>query len=276
MQVHASITAAASAIEQQLGAPFPRIALVLGSGLGAFADALTDAVAIPYSDIPGFPVSSVQGHAGRLVVGRSGAVPIACMQGRQHLYEGHEPRDVALPVRTLKRLGAEVLVLTNAAGGIAPELGAGALMVLSDHINFTGRNPLVGPNDESIGPRFVDMSEPYDADLRRELAAAARDVDVKVSEGVYLMALGPNFETPAEIRAFARLGADAVGMSTVPETLVARHCGLRVVALSVITNPAAGISQHPLTHAETLSEAARAYDRVSRLLARFFERIGTP
>jgi inosine/guanosine/xanthosine phosphorylase family protein len=270
-----AVARAAAAIERKLKRPFPKIALVLGSGLGAFADSLGDAIAIPYRDIPGFPVSSVQGHAGRLVVGDCSGAPIACMQGRLHLYEGHAPADLALPVRTLKRLGAEILVLTNAAGGLTPELGPGALMIVEDHINFTGRNPLAGPNDETAGPRFVDMTEAYDRALREELATAAADVGVAAGSGVYLQTLGPNFETPAEIRAFARLGAHAVGMSTVPETLVARHCGLRVAALSVITNHAAGIADHALSHAETLAEAAKAYDRVSRLLTRFFARISS-
>jgi inosine/guanosine/xanthosine phosphorylase family protein len=269
-----AISDAATAIEARLERPFPRIALVLGSGLGLFADALSDAVAIPYSDIPGFPASTVKGHAGRLVVGRSGDVPIACMQGRLHLYEGHSPSEIALPIRALERLGAEILVLTSAAGGV--ELGPGELMIVADHINLTGLNPLVGSNDETIGPRFVDLSEAYDPALRRELQAAAKDVDVPVRSGVYLQTLGPSFETPAEVAAFARLGADAVGMSTALETLVARHCGLRVAALSVITNRAAGRAPNPLSHAETLAEAEKAYDRVSRLLARFFERIAKP
>jgi inosine/guanosine/xanthosine phosphorylase family protein len=268
-----AISDAATAIEARLERPFPRIALVLGSGLGLFADALSDAVAIPYSDIPGYPASTVQGHAGRLVIGRSGEVPIACMQGRLHPYEGHAPSEIALPIRTLKRLGAEILILTSAAGGV--ELGPGALMIVSDHINFTGLNPLAGPNDESIGPRFVDMSEAYDPALRRELQAAAKEVEVPVRSGVYLQALGPSFETPAEVAAFAHLGADAVGMSTALETLVARHCGLRVAALAVITNRAAGRSPNLLSHAETLTEAGKAYDRVSRLLARFFERVSS-
>jgi inosine/guanosine/xanthosine phosphorylase family protein len=268
-----AISDAAAAIEQRLTRPFPKIALVLGSGLGLFAESLTDAVAIPYSDIPGFPVSTVAGHAGRLVAGHSGEVPIACMQGRPHLYEGPAPSEIALPIRTLKRLGAEILVLTSAAGGV--ELGPGELMIVSDHINFTGLNPLVGPNDDQVGPRFVDMSEAYDPALRRELEAAARDVGIPIRSGVYLQALGPSFETPAEVAAFARLGADAVGMSTALETLVARHCGLRVAALSVITNRAAGRSPNLLSHAETLAEAGKAHDRVSHLLARFFERVSS-
>ncbi|MEI9994441.1 MAG: purine-nucleoside phosphorylase [Rhizomicrobium sp.] len=259
-----------AAVKAVLGEAFPKTALVLGSGLGPFADTMADAVDIPYGDIPGFPVPTVAGHEGRLRIGTVGGHPLVCMQGRLHGYEGHPAQALAVPVRILRRLGAERLILTNAAGGLRPDLPAGTLMIVEDHINFSGRNPLVGPNDDSFGPRFPDMSHAYDPELRVRLAQAARDADVAVTQGIYVHVLGPSFETPAEIRMFAALGADAVGMSTVPECLVAVHAGMKVAALSLITNLAAGLSAVPLTHHETLSEAAKAYARVERLLLRFF------
>jgi inosine/guanosine/xanthosine phosphorylase family protein len=266
---------AAQAIAARLDGGFPKIVLVLGSGLGPYADGLTDAVVIPYGEIPGFPVSTVAGHSGRLVIGRAAGAPIACMQGRMHLYEGHAASELALPVRTFKRLGAEILMLTNAAGSLKREMDAGSIMIVEDHINLTGRNPLIGPNDESIGPRFFDMSQAYDPALRQGLRAAADAVGVPVGSGVYVQVPGPNFETPAEIRAFRILGGDAVGMSTVPETLTARHCGLRVAALSLITNLGAGLADHALSHEETIGEAAKAFDGVSRVLTRFFQDLET-
>jgi inosine/guanosine/xanthosine phosphorylase family protein len=264
------IETAAAAIAARLSGAFPKHVLVLGSGLGPYADTLADPVAIPYAEIPGFPVSTVAGHSGRLVIGKVAGVPVACMQGRMHLYEGHEAPSLALPVRTFKRLGAETLVLTNAAGGLSLEMGAGSIMIVEDHINLTARNPLIGPNDESIGPRFFDMSEAYDPALRRALQAAADTAGVPVKSGVYVQVLGPNFETPAEIRAFRVLGGDAVGMSTVPETLVARHCGMKVAAVSVITNLGAGLAGHALSHEETIEEAGKAFEHVSKLLNAFF------
>ncbi len=264
---------AARAISEKVSGPFPKTALVLGSGLGPFADGMQADAIIPYDQIPGFPVSTVQGHSGRLVVGSAGGVPLVCMQGRMHLYEGHPAAKLAVAVRTLRRLGVETLILTNAAGGATLEMTAGTLMILDDHINLSGHNPLIGPNDESVGPRFVDMSEPYDPPLRALMKQAAAETGVEVKSGVYLQVSGPNFETPAEVRAFARLGADAIGMSTVPETLVARHCGMRVAALSVITNLGSGLSPHALSHAETISEADKAFDRVSRLMLAFLKKL---
>ncbi len=268
------IAAGADAVRGAVPADFPKTALVLGSGLGPLAEKIDDAVDVPYSRIPGFPVPTVAGHEGRLRVGRLAGHPIACMQGRLHAYEGHPAQAIAVPIRILRRLGVERLILTNAAGGLRVNLPSGSLMIVEDHINFAGLNPLIGPNDESIGPRFPDMSHAYDPDLRARLGAAARRTGVDVARGVYVWALGPSFETPAEIRMFAALGADAVGMSTVPECIAAVHCGMKVAALSVITNLAAGLSETPLTHHETLAEAAKAYDRVERLLLEFFTGLG--
>ncbi|MDQ0465607.1 inosine/guanosine/xanthosine phosphorylase family protein [Caulobacter ginsengisoli] len=264
---------AAAAISARYSGPFPKVALVLGSGLGGFGETMQVTEAIPYAEIEGFPVSTVQGHAGRLLIGKAGAADVVCMQGRMHLYEGHPPASLAVAIRALRRLGVETLVLTNAAGGLRPDLTPGSLMAIEDHINLSGFNPLIGPNDEAVGPRFVDMTDAYDPALRALLgqAAAAQGVDLK--RGVYLQVAGPNFETPAEIRAFRTLGADAVGMSTVPETLVARHCGMRVAAVSLITNLAAGIADHPLSHAETLSESAKAFGPMSRLITDFLGKL---
>ena len=266
------MTAAATTVREAVAErPAPRVALVLGSGLGAFADAVQDAVAFPYAELPGFPVSTVPGHAGRLVLGTLADVPVAVFQGRAHLYEGVPAAALAIPMRTARALGAEAVVLTNAAGSIRADVAPGRLMALRDHINFTGANPLTGPNDDTLGPRFVGMGDVYDADLRRRLHAAAGAVGVPLAEGVYLAVAGPSFETAAEIRAFRTLGADAVGMSTVPEAIAARHCGLRVAAVSVITNLAEGLSPEPLTHEHTLAAAAAAAGDLQRVLHRFVE-----
>jgi xanthosine phosphorylase len=200
-------------------------------------------------------------------VGRLSGVTVACLQGRSHAYEGHAATRIAVPIRTLHALGCRTLLLTNAAGSLHPHIGPGSLMLISDHINWAGVNPLIGPNDETLGPRFVDMTGAYDPALRQCLHEAARETGIELFEGVYIMVSGPNFETPAEIRAFARLGADAVGMSTVPECLVARHCGMRVAALSLITNLAAGLTGHKLGHAETLAVGAQAAAKLARLIA---------
>ena len=225
---------------------------------------------VSYADIPGFPEPTVDGHQGRLRVGTLAGHSVACMQGRLHAYEGHPAQALATPIRILRGLGVERLVLTNAAGGLSLDKPAGTLMIVSDHINMSGQNPLIGPNDPKIGPRFPDMSRAYDSQLRSQLRAAAQRAGVAVTEGVYVYTLGPNFETPAEIRMFAALGANAVGMSTVPECLAAIHCGMKVVALSLITNLAAGLAPEQLTHHDTLSEATKAYSRVESLLTAFF------
>jgi xanthosine phosphorylase len=253
-----------------LGAP--RVGVVLGSGLGAVADAVEDPVVVSYEELPGFPRPSVEGHAGKAVIGSIGGVPVAVLQGRAHLYEGGDPETLRTPVRALKAAGAEILVLTNAAGSLRPEVGPGSLMAITDHINLTGVNLLMGPNDDSIGPRFPSLRDAYDPGLLRTLQASARDAEVELAEGVYLAVTGPSFETPAEIRAFRTLGADAVGMSTVQETIIARHCGLRVAAVSVITNLAEGMTGEPLSHEQTLSAARAGAGDLARLLLEFIRR----
>jgi len=213
----------------------------------------------------------VEGHAGRLVLGNLAGVAVACMQGRVHLYEGHDAADLALPIRALRLAGCDILVLTNAAGSLNAEFLPGSLMMLTDHINMTGANPLIGANDERFGPRFPDMTVAYDRELRRSLAASATALGVTLHEGVYVALLGPNFETPAEIRALRTLGADAVGMSTVPECLVARHCGMRVAAISTLTNLAAGMTDEELSHEQSLAVGAEAAKDLGRLLPTFLE-----
>jgi xanthosine phosphorylase len=251
----------------------PRVGIVLGSGLGAVADAVEDPIAVGYEDLPGFPRPSVQGHAGRAVLGHLGGVPVCVLMGRAHFYEAGDPAQRITPVRALRAAGAEVLVLTNAAGSLRTDLGPGRLMAISDHINLSGYNPLTGPNDESIGPRFPSLRDAYDPALRAELHAAASELGIDLGEGVYLAVSGPSFETPAEIRAFRILGADAVGMSTVHETILARHAGLRVAAVSAISNLAEGLSDVPLSHEQTLADAQRAAGDLARLLEAFLERI---
>jgi inosine/guanosine/xanthosine phosphorylase family protein len=261
---------AIAAIRKKFSGSFPKTALILGSGLGPFGDKITREAVIPYQDIPGFPVSTVFGHQGRLLIGRVADKGLICLQGRMHIYEGNPAQAIAFPIRVLRRMGVERLILTNAAGGVRRDLVAGTLVLVTDHINLSGQNPLIGPNDESFGPRFFDMSNAYDVSLRAQFTSSAQRAGVDLTTGVYVYTLGPNFETPAEIRMFATVGADAVGMSTVPECLVANHCGMRVAAISLITNLAAGLSETPLSHEETLAEAAKAYGRVERLLLQFF------
>ena len=267
------IAKAADAIRKRIDGPFPKTVLVLGSGLGGFGKYVNAAATIPYQDIPGFPVSTVSGHAGQLLIGEAAGAPLACMQGRLHIYEGHPIEHVALPIRTFRALGAETLIVTNAAGSLKQEMGPGSLMIIEDHINFSGRNPLIGPNDETIGPRFPDMSAVYDSGLRKKLADAASAEKIDVARGVYLYTTGPSFETPAEIRMFAKLGADAVGMSTAPEAIAAVHAGMRVAGMSLITNHAAGIADHPITHDETLEVGAQSFEKMSRLMLRFLPMI---
>jgi inosine/guanosine/xanthosine phosphorylase family protein len=260
-----------AALKARFGATFPKTALVLGSGLGPLAERIEAPTDVSYADIPGFPVPTVAGHNGRLRIGTLSGHPVACMQGRLHAYEGHPAQAIAVPVRILRRLGVERLILTNASGGLKPHLPAGTLMLIEDHINFSGQNPLIGPNDETIGVRFPDMSHAYDESLRALFRKAAERAGVALAQGTYVYVLGPSFETPAEIRMFAALGADAVGMSTVPECIAAVHCGMNVAALSVVTNLAAGLSATPLTHHETLAEAAKAYERVEALMLAVFD-----
>ena len=250
----------------------PRVGVVLGSGLGAVADAVEDPVVVGYEDLPGFPRPSVAGHAGRAVLGRIGGVPVAVLQGRAHLYEGGDPDALRVPVRALQAAGASILVLTNAAGSLRPAVGPGSLMAITDHINMTGVNLLMGPNDESIGPRFPPLRDAYDPALLSTLRESARDLGIALAEGVYLAVTGPSFETPAEIRAYRTMGADAVGMSTVQETILARHCGLRVAAVSVITNLAEGMSDEALSHEQTLRAAQDGAGDLARLLLEFIPR----
>jgi xanthosine phosphorylase len=264
----------AAAIMNERSGLRPRVGVVLGSGLGAVAEAASDPTRIDYAELPGFPVPSVAGHGGQAVLGTIGDVPVAVLQGRAHVYEGGHVEDIRTPIRALRAAGAEILVLTNAAGSLRAEVGPGSLMLISDHINLSGVNVLVGPNDEEIGPRFPSMRDAYDPDLRVALRSAAEELGTPLAEGVYLAVSGPTFETPAEIRAFAKLGADAVGMSTVHETAVARHCGLRVAAISAISNFAEGMSDVALSHDQTLSDAQRAAEDLAPLLVRFVERLG--
>ena len=244
----------------------PRIAVVLGSGLGGFADDFEEAVSIPYDDIPGFKRSTVEGHTGQLVVGKVDAVPILAMKGRMHYYEGYSLEEVTFPMRAFKLLGIKTVILTNAAGGINVELQQGALMVLSDHLNLMGANPLRGPNDDRFGPRFPDMSTVYSPELQELVVEEAKAIGVEVRRGIYGALTGPSYETPAEILMLRILGADAVGMSTVPEAIVARHMGLEVLGISCITNMAAGLSDVPINHEEVMEIGNRVRGTFTELL----------
>jgi len=243
----------------------PVVGVVLGSGLGALADRLEGAVSIPYEEIPEFPAVSVAGHAGRLVVGALGGVPVAAMQGRVHAYEGWSAEDLTFGVRLLAATGVRALLVTNAAGAVNPGLAPGDLVRITDQLNLTGLNPLTGPNDERIGPRFPDMSQPYDPQLGSLLDASAARLGIPLGSGVYAGVAGPSYETPAEIRMLRTLGADLVGMSTVLEVIAARHAGIRVAAVSLVTNLAAGLAGKPLLHADVLAAGEGARDRVTRL-----------
>jgi len=245
----------------------PKIGLVLGSGLGDFADTLEDPIRIPFSEIPGFPMPTVEGHAGALVFGTKNRRFVAVLQGRIHYYEGYSQREITLPIRVLAAIGVKTVVLTNAAGGINRRYKPGDLMLICDHINFSGSNPLIGPNLDSFGPRFPDVSDLYSAGLRQDVKELSAFLGIPLWEGVYLMCSGPNYETPAEIRMFERMGADAVGMSTVPEALVAAHCGMRVVGISCITNMAAGILNRKLDHSEVVETAAKVRRKFQMLLS---------
>ena len=251
----------------------PQIALVLGSGLGAFADELTGAVRIPYEKIPGFTRSTAVGHAGRLVIGESGNIVVAAMQGRVHFYEGYSAREVTFPMRVFGRLGVRAAILTNAAGGINLEYKQGGLVVIRDHINLQGTNPLIGPNDERFGPRFPDMTQAYWPSYRKIAVLEAKNLGIEVQEGVYAALSGPSYETPAEIRYLRTIGADLVGMSTVPEVIVARHMSMRVLGISCVTNMAAGILDRPLDHAEVIETGERVKGQFVALLRAVLPRI---
>jgi purine-nucleoside phosphorylase len=251
----------------------PRIGLVLGSGLGAFADSLTDATRISFDEIPSFPSSTALGHAGRMVIGKAGTVPVAVMQGRVHLYEGYSPQQVVFPMRVLGRMGIRAVILTNAAGGINLTYKQGALVVLSDHINLQGTNPFVGPNDDRLGLRFPDMTHAYDKPYRAIAREEARKLDIPLQEGVYAALLGPSYETPAEIRYLRTIGADLVGMSTALEVIAARHMGIKVLAISCVTNMAAGILDQPLSHEEVMETGERVKTSFEALLRGVLPRI---
>jgi len=251
----------------------PQIGLVLGSGLGAFADQLTESVRIPYAQIPSFPRSTAVGHAGQMVMGQAGDTAVVAMQGRVHLYEGYSAAEAAFPTRVLGRMGVRALILTNAAGGINLAYQQGALVVISDHINLQGQNPLAGPNDERFGPRFPDMTQAYYKPYRAVAVEAARSRQTAIYEGVYAGLLGPSYETPAEIRYLRSIGADLVGMSTIPEVIAARHMGIKVLAISCVTNMAAGILDQTLDHQEVLETAARVQGDFVALLAAVLPRI---
>lgn len=244
----------------------PAIAVVLGSGLGEFAESLTEATHIPTVEIPYFPVSTAIGHAGRLVIGTLSGLPLAVMQGRAHYYEGYSFEQVAFPIRVFHALGIKAVVLTNAAGGINPAYGRGALVAIRDHINLMGGSPLIGPNDDRLGPRFPDMTYAYDREFLRIAQDEARHRSIELMEGIYAAMHGPSYETPAEIQSLARLGADLVGMSTVPEVIVARHCGIRVLAISCVTNMAAGLSGAVINHEEVLETGQRVKGTLQSLL----------
>ena len=244
----------------------PRVAVVLGSGLGAFADELADRVEIPYAEIPSWPRSTAVGHSGKLVLGRLDGLQVAVMAGRSHLYEGYTPAQVTLGVRVLHGLGVESVVFTNAAGGINLSYSQGSLVLITDHINLQGANPLIGPNDDSLGPRFPDMSEAYSTAYRETAHKVAAELGVKLSEGVYAALTGPNYETPAEIRYLRRIGADLVGMSTVPEVIVANYLGMRVLAISCVTNMAAGVLPQKINHEEVLETGRQVRDTLVRFL----------
>lgn len=263
---------AAGAIQSRIGSRKPTIGLILGSGLGAYANTLENSEAVPYGDIPHFPVSTVAGHAGQLIVGNKGKVCCAAMQGRVHYYEGHTAATLVFPARTLITLGVEILIVTNAAGGIGHD--PGTLMLISDHINMIPDNPLRGVNDVRIGPRFPDMSNAYDAELRSIARKAGESIGIELAEGVYVGLPGPSYETPAEIRMLRTVGASAAGMSTVPEAIAANHMGARVLGISCITNKAAGLSDQPLSHEEVTETANRVHDTFISLLDATIAAIG--
>jgi purine-nucleoside phosphorylase len=249
-----------------------RIAVVLGSGLGGFADTLEDVRALDAAEVPGWPVSTVEGHSGKLFLGRAAGRRVVVLQGRVHYYEGHPIDQVVFPVRVLGRLGVRVLILTNAAGGIRPDLRPGDLMLITDHINWMGVNPLIGPNDAGFGPRFPDLSAPYDPSLIETAEACASELGIPVAKGVLAATSGPSYETAAEIRMLGRSGADAVCMSTVPETIAAVHMGMRVLGISCIANAAAGMGSGPLSHEEVRRNADAARERFSKLISAVIRR----
>ena len=253
----------------------PRVAIVLGSGLGGFADDFDEPVGIPYEEIPGFARSTAEGHAGRLVIGKIDQVPLVAMQGRVHFYEGYSLEQVTFPIRAFKLLGIKTLILTNAAGGVNVQLTQGALMVLSDHLNLMGDNPLRGPNDSRFGPRFPDLTSAYSPELQEIAVEEAKALGIEIRRGIYAALAGPSYETPAEIHLLRSLGADAVGMSTVPEVIVARQMNIEVLGISCITNMAAGISDQPINHEEVMATGDRVRETFTQLLRRVVSRVSS-
>ena len=266
MTLHDDLQKAVAAIRARVSAPPPQVGLILGSGLGSYADGLAGKTAIDYGEIPGFPHSTVPGHSGKLVLGVRGGARCVAMQGRVHMYEGHSAATVAFPARVLIALGAKILIVTNAAGGLNPAWPPGTLMLIRDHLDMLRDHPLRGPNDDRIGPRFPDMTRAYSAELRELAKAAAAKTGTTLQEGVYVAMPGPTYETPAEVKMLQQLGADATGMSTVPEVIVARHMNARVIGISCITNQAAGITGEELSHAEVTETASRVRTTFERLL----------
>jgi len=250
-----------------------KIAVVLGSGLGDFAEDFADPVSLPYREIPGFVSSTAEGHVGRLVIGKVEGVAVLAMQGRVHYYEGYSLEEVTFPIRTFKLLGIETLILTNAAGGVDVQLTRGALMVISDHLNLMGVNPLRGRNDERFGPRFPDMTEVYSRDLQELVTEEGRSLDITIRRGIYAALAGPSYETPAEIHMMRGFGADAVGMSTVPEAIVARQMGMKVLGISCITNMAAGIGENPINHEEVMETGHQVREEFTQLLRRVIVKV---
>lgn len=272
--INRDIRKSADTIRSLIGGLQPKIGVVLGSGLGGLAERVSGAVEIPYSLLPGFPRPTVQGHDGRLIAGSIDGVPVLFCKGRVHLYEGVGPRPIKVMIRTLKMLGVDVIFLSNAAGSLRADVPPGGLMAIRDHINLTGMNPLAGPNEDDWGPRFPPMDNAWDADLRALFVSAAHKAGVPMAEGVYAGLLGPTFETHAEIRMLDRIGADSVGMSTVAECIIARHCGMRVVGCSAITNMAAGMGDIALSHDQTIEWAAVAGEKLSAVVAQFLSDFG--
>lgn len=256
----------ATQIKNKIGNKQPKIAIILGSGLGSIGDEITEKIIINYSQIDGFPQSTVSGHAGRLIVGNLMGKEVLCMQGRVHLYEGHKSQDINTIIKAFKSIGIQQLIVTNAAGSLDLDMPAGSIMLISDHINFSGQNPLVGANDDTLGPRFLDVSNAYDKEIRNKIKTLAQKENIKLFEGTYLMVMGPNFETSAEIRAFKILGANAVGMSTVPEVLSALHSDMKVLGFSAITNLGTGLQTQSQSHTETLSQANQSSKNMIQLI----------
>lgn len=270
---HSNAELAANLIQQRYPGFKPILGIVLGSGLGSFTDQLENAMSIPYEELPGFPKVTVHGHGGQLVLGSLYGVGVVCLQGRAHSYEGPTFETVKTYVRTLKCLGCEIFVATNASGSLREDVGPGELMLITDHINLQPSNPLVGPNDDQFGPRFPPLDNAYDKTLRQELLSLAEQEDIRLNQGVYISVIGPNYETAAEIKAFRILGADAVGMSTVPEVLVAVHAGMKVAVIAIITNYATGLASISHSHDAVVAMANQAAEKLNRLLKRFIKEL---